>query len=272
MTSATLIQGNSLDVVSRVGPVDVIVTSPPYFAARDYDVDGQWGIESDPQDFIDRLTAMFGRVNTTDDAVAFIVINDTRVSNFDNARKSSYWSSKRGADKPLLSGRGAFPRNHMRRNTWKVPLSALLAVPWRLGLALAPEWHLKAEVIWDKGTGRGLNSNAPARAHETILVVAKQPRRKVRGQSIVRVPPDGTGTTHPAPYPPDLVRKLLDMVETKGPVLDPFCGSGTTGVVCAERGLPFIGVDLKREYLDEASARINLVCPANYHVSLEARV
>lgn len=266
--SALLVQGNALDVSPGLEPADVIVTSPPYFAARDYEVDGQWGVEHDPQSFVDNMVALFRCLRTTKDAVAFVVINDTRVSNFHNARKSAFWSSKGG--EKLLTGPGAYPPNTMKRNSWKVPLSALLAVPWRLGLALAPEWHLKAEVIWDKGVGRAHNTHAPARAHETVLVMAKQPRRKVGGQSIVRVPPDGSGTSHPAPYPPDLVRKLLDMVETDGPVLDPFCGSGTTGVICAERGLPFIGVDLKLDYLNEASMRINRVCAADYQVTVKS--
>lgn len=261
MATADLHCGDSEEVIARIpGGFDVIVTSPPYFAARDYGVDGQWGVEADPQEFVDRLATLMRLIasKSTRDALAFIVLNDTRVSNFDNARKSSYWSTKSG-EKGLLRGRGAYPRNTMRKNSWGVPLGASLAIPWRLGLACAPEWHLKAEVIWDKGRGRQMNSTAPARAHETVLVLARDPKRRVSGQSIVRVHPDGSGTSHPAPFPVALVRELLDMAgEVRGPVLDPFCGSGTVGVACAERSLGFVGVDLKAEYVAEARERLDL--------------
>lgn len=252
--------GDSMEVIGRLQDMfDIIVTSPPYFAARDYGIDGQWGVEADPQEFVDRLAALMRLIasKSTRDALAFIVLNDTRVSNFDNARKSSYWSTKSGK-KGLLSGKGAYPRNTMRKNSWGVPLGASLAVPWRLGLACAPEWHLKAEVVWDKGKGRQTNSTAPARAHETVLVLAKDPRRRVSGQSVVRVRPDGSGTSHPAPFPVALVRELLDMAgEVHGSVLDPFCGSGTTGVACSEKSLDFVGVDLKPDYIAEAAKNLS---------------
>jgi tRNA G10 N-methylase Trm11 len=143
-----------------------------------------------------------------------------------------------------------------------VPLGATLAVPWRLGLACAPEWSLKAELIWDKGTGRHTNSKSPARAHETVLMLARDPRRPASGQSIIRVRPDGSGTTHPAPFPPELAVRLLDMAAPiRGPVLDPFCGCGATGVACAERGLDFVGVDLKPSYIEEARRRLSAPRP-----------
>lgn len=250
--------GDSEAVIARIpGGFDVIITSPPYFAARDYGVDGQWGVEAEPQEFVDRISALMRLIasKSTPDAVAFVVINDTRVSNFDNARRTAFWSSKSGPG--LLVGRGAYPRNTMRKNSWGVPLGAALAVPWRLGLACSP-WHLKAELIWDKGKGRNTNSKSPARAHETVLLLAKDPRRKVSGQSIIRIRPDGSGTKHPAPFPVTLVRELLDMVpEIDGSVLDPFCGSGTVGVACIERSLDFVGVDLKDEYINEARRRLS---------------
>lgn len=264
MSLCSLHCGDSVEVVSVLpGGFDVVVTSPPYWASRDYGVDGQWGVETDPQEFIDRVAALMRLIasKATADAFAFVVINDTRVSNFDNARRTSYWSSKSG-EGGLLSGRGAYPRNTMRRNSWGVPLGATLSVPWRLGLACAPEWSLKAELIWDKGVGRHTNSKSPARAHETVLMLARDPRRPASGQSVVRVRPDGSGTSHPAPFPPELAGQLLDMASpVRGPVLDPFCGCGATGVACAGRGLDFVGVDLKQSYIDEARDRLGACGP-----------
>ena len=61
-----------------------------------------------------------------------------------------------------------------------------------------------------------------------------------------------TRTPHPAPFPPDLVRNCLAAIE-EGPILDPFIGSGTTGLVADERGLDWIGIDISHDYLDTAN-------------------
>jgi len=53
----------------------------------------------------------------------------------------------------------------------------------------------------------------------------------------------------------DLIRAIDD--GTTGSVLDPFMGSGTTGVACARLGRDFIGIELEREYFDIAEKRIN---------------
>ena len=44
-----------------------------------------------------------------------------------------------------------------------------------------------------------------------------------------------------------------------GTVLDPFTGSGTTGVACKEEGFKFIGIEREAEYIKIAEARINSV-------------
>lgn len=42
-------------------------------------------------------------------------------------------------------------------------------------------------------------------------------------------------------------------------VLDPFCGSGTTGVVSGKYGRQFIGIDNNEEYLDIAKRRLDQI-------------
>ena len=44
---------------------------------------------------------------------------------------------------------------------------------------------------------------------------------------------------------------------TLGTVLDPFMGSGTTGVACAKLGRKFIGIELEPKYFDVACKRID---------------
>jgi site-specific DNA-methyltransferase (cytosine-N4-specific) len=49
---------------------------------------------------------------------------------------------------------------------------------------------------------------------------------------------------YPARFIPEIPGQALDLLEVDGPVLDPFCGSGTTLAEARHRGLPSVGVDL----------------------------
>ena len=61
---------------------------------------------------------------------------------------------------------------------------------------------------------------------------------------------------HPSEKPLRLMEWTLKTVKANGVILDPFMGSGTTGVACARKGLPFIGVERERKYFDVACERI----------------
>jgi site-specific DNA-methyltransferase (adenine-specific) len=57
--------------------------------------------------------------------------------------------------------------------------------------------------------------------------------------------------------PVDLIRWLVRLVAPPGGlVLDPFTGSGTTGIACVCEGLPFLGFELSPEYVELARRRI----------------
>lgn len=59
---------------------------------------------------------------------------------------------------------------------------------------------------------------------------------------------------HPTEKPVELMRYLVQAVD--GTVLDPFMGSGTTGVACRLEGRRFIGIEIDRTYYDIAERRI----------------
>jgi len=64
---------------------------------------------------------------------------------------------------------------------------------------------------------------------------------------------------HPTVKPVDLMRWLVRLVTRKGGlVLDPFCGSGSTGVACGAEGLRFIGIERDRGYAEIAQRRLML--------------
>lgn len=72
------------------------------------------------------------------------------------------------------------------------------------------------------------------------------------------IPEDTQGrASHFAPYPEDLCKTpILLTCPPKGIVLDPFSGTGTTAVVARELGRKSVGIDISREYVEEAENRI----------------
>jgi site-specific DNA-methyltransferase (adenine-specific) len=63
---------------------------------------------------------------------------------------------------------------------------------------------------------------------------------------------------HPTQKPVELMRYLcrLTATPTGGTVLDPFMGSGTTGMACVMEGRDFIGIEIDAEYMEIARRRI----------------
>lgn len=67
----------------------------------------------------------------------------------------------------------------------------------------------------------------------------------------------GDGNTHPTVKPVELMRWLVRLVTPPGGlVLDPFTGSGTTGVACVREGFDFVGLELLDNHADIAQRRI----------------
>ena len=68
--------------------------------------------------------------------------------------------------------------------------------------------------------------------------------------------------THPTVKPVDLMRYLCRMVTPKGgTVLDPFMGSGSTGMAAKDEGFDFIGIEKEKEYFEICESRINRFAP-----------
>jgi len=63
-------------------------------------------------------------------------------------------------------------------------------------------------------------------------------------------------TAHPTQKPISLMAWCLQRVKASGTVLDPYMGSGTTGVACAALGLPFVGIEREPAYFKTACERI----------------
>ena len=65
--------------------------------------------------------------------------------------------------------------------------------------------------------------------------------------------------THPCPVPLELMERIIKITTNEGDtIIDPFMGSGTTGVACRNLNRNFIGMELDREYFEIAKRRIDL--------------
>lgn len=72
----------------------------------------------------------------------------------------------------------------------------------------------------------------------------------------------GDGNDHPTVKPNELMRWLVRLVCRKdGIVLDPFCGSGSTGVACVNEGMSFVGIEQDEHYCGIARRRIEDALP-----------
>lgn len=70
----------------------------------------------------------------------------------------------------------------------------------------------------------------------------------------------GEGNAHPTVKPVALMRWLVRLVTPPGGlVLDPFAGSGTTGVACALESMRFVGIEQVEAYADMAMQRLRAV-------------
>ena len=61
---------------------------------------------------------------------------------------------------------------------------------------------------------------------------------------------------HPTQKPVEVIRWCLSMLPASQTILDPFMGSGTTGVACVKLGRKFIGIEIDEGYFDIACRRI----------------
>lgn len=72
----------------------------------------------------------------------------------------------------------------------------------------------------------------------------------------------GSNNTHPTVKPQELMKYLCRLVTPKGGVvLDPFMGSGSTGMAAKDEGFDFIGIEKEQEYFEIAEARIKVSSP-----------
>lgn len=159
------------------------------------------------------------------------------------------------------------------KTTWA--RDEVLGIAWYRMALVFGTWRVerpaqaKMVLVWDKGGALGMGDlSLPWKPdHEEIYVLGTGFVGTRDCGSVIRHPPVQSmaknGRVHPTEKPVGLMLKLLQ--KTAGSVLDPFMGSGTTGVACAKLGRSFTGIEAERKFFDIACARIE---EAQRHVPL----
>ena len=264
--------GNCLDILPTMeaGSVNCCVTSPPYFGLRDYGNDEQIGLEETPEAFVESLVNVFREVKRVlaDDGTLWLNLGD------------SYAGSGRGPAGNL----GAENNERHMENKHKcltpkgLKPKDLIGIPWRVALALqADGWYLRQDIIWSKPNPMPESvTDRCTKAHEYIFLLSKKPKYfydheavKEEAQneleptrnkrSVWEVTTKPYSGAHFATFPPDLIKPcIMAGCPTGGTVLDPFGGSGTTGMVALELGRSAELIELNPDYVDIINERTHV--------------
>lgn len=287
--------GDSLSVLRcmRDNQFDMCVTSPPYFGLRDYQVDGQLGIEKTPEEYISNLVSIFGEVKRTlkDSGTLWVNIGDSYAGNCSVA--SNNGRAGFGTKRETVTNRipdGLKPKD-------------MIGIPWMLAFALrADGWYLRQDIIWAKPNPMPESvKDRCTKSHEYMFLLSKSRQYYYDANSIKEkatssdtsnrdrdltrlnntpgrarmgglkhntyttknkrdvwvIPTRPSSVSHFASYPTELIRPcILAGCPKGGVVLDPFFGSGTTGVVCVREGREYVGIEINQEYIDISTHRL----------------
>ena len=148
--------------------VHCCVTSPPYFALRDYGLDAQIGQEDTPEQYIDRLTSVFRELYRVlrKDGTLWLNIADTYCG---TGNKGGY------ADPKNPKGRTG---QRIARNSRVTGCKQkdLIGIPWLLAFSLREQgWYLRSDIIWQKQNPMPEScKDRPTRCYEHIFLLSKE--------------------------------------------------------------------------------------------------
>lgn len=144
-------------------------------------------------------------------------------------------------------------------------------------------FNMRGEIIWNKGAGAGVSmawgswmsaSNPVLRdTHEYILIFSKGSLKRdsknkentIKKEEFMEYtksiwtfnPESAKKIGHPAPFPEELPYRLIQLYSFKDDIiLDPFFGSGTTGLVALKSGRKYIGYETNDDYITLAKSRL----------------
>lgn len=293
----TVLTGDCLELLKNIddNTINCCVTSPPYYGLRDYGVEGQIGLETDPHEYINKLVTVFAEVKRVlrDDGVLWINIGDTYAGS-----GKGIWNNKEAQIESYIPDPKG-PQSKIPK-TWAehgIKAKDLIGIPWMLAFALrADGWYLRQDIIWYKPNA--MPSSVKDRcttSHEYLFLLSKsknyyfdheillepsiksnkQPEKVSRTRDKCRVK-NGVCVrnkrsvwsiktrpykdAHFAVFPPELVEPcILSGCPPQGIVLDPFGGTGTTAGVAIANNRNAILCEPNHEYVKLVHKRIDSI-------------
>jgi len=234
--------------------VNSVITSPPYYWQRDYNVEHQIGLEDSIQGYVENIREVFRGIHhvLVDDGTIFLNLGDT------------YYSAKGEPHGPDSKHRERRMKRLRAVDTkgLGVPRKSLIGIPWRVALSLIDDgWVLRSPIVWQrKGSIPEPSArDRPWRTYEFVFVFSKKPRYyfnrgalEAKEEDIWTIEPERNSKsrgTHYAPYPRALVKKCIACgCPDGGIVLDPFVGGGTTMSVSLDMGRSTVGIELNPKF------------------------
>ncbi len=169
METDRILCGDALDVLRTLpdNSVHCCVTSPPYYALRDYGVDGQIGREDTPAQYVARLTDVFSEVRRVlrPSGTLWLNIADTY------AGKGNQGDS---VDPKYPNGRTG-QTVAINRRVEGCKAKDMIGIPWMLAFALRDSgWYLRSDIIWMKANPMPEScKDRPSRCYEHVFLLTK---------------------------------------------------------------------------------------------------
>ena len=166
-----IIHGNCIEVLKSLdeNSIDCCVTSPPYWGLRDYGVDGQFGRESTPNEYIQKLIEVFREVRRVlkDEGTLWLNLGDSYCG-----------SNSAGIEDNKAAGKGSrktVVKERPNKAVKGLKPKDLVGIPWRVAFALqADGWYLRQDIIWHKPNPMPESvTDRCTKAHEYIFLLSK---------------------------------------------------------------------------------------------------
>lgn len=172
--TSRIIVADALDGLAQLpdGSVRCCVTSPPYWGLRDYGITGQLGLESTPQEYVERMVAVFREVRRVlqDDGTLWLNLGDSYAAGGRGGGMAGERGEKQRSNAGALLGPKEPPPGLKPKD--------LVGIPWRVAFALqADGWWLRSDIIWAKPNPMPESvTDRPTKAHEYLFLLSKSQR------------------------------------------------------------------------------------------------
>lgn len=236
--------------------VALVVTSPPYYAAKEYELErGKGGIPASYIEYLQMLHDVFKECWRVLEPGGRIAVNVA------NLGRKPYRSLSADVIRILQDDIGFLLRGEI---IWIKAEGASGSCAWgSFGSAANPVYRDLTErvVVASKlRLDRALSKKeraAKGLPHEDSIT--KQEFMELTLDTWRVRPESAKKIGHPAPFPVELPRRFIELYTYKGDlVLDPFLGAGSTAIAARDSARHFVGYDLDQKYIDIALARMGL--------------